>query len=161
MIQKLKMYISEKGLGEETIRYIVVGGLTTLINFVVFALMHEVMRIDVTISNVTSISISIIFAYIANKLAVFMSHCKTRSELMLEFVKFVGSRLFTMVLEVGIVLLFAEILKINATLGKAVSVVLVVIINYFISKLIVFKRSHPSDKTPEVLQESDPDTHET
>ena len=138
-MRKIIGYVFGKGLGGETIRYIIVGGLTTLVNFCMFALMHEIIGIDVTVSNVTSISISIIFAYIANKRIVFMRRSNTSGELAQEFAKFVGSRLFTMALEVGAVLLFVNVLEHNAMIGKVVSQVLVIIVNYVISKAIVFR----------------------
>jgi len=140
IIQKITKFIFGKGLGGETIRYIAVGGLTTLINFGLFVVMHEALHIDSTISNVTSISVSILFAYVTNKLIVFNSHHETRNALFLEFVKFVGSRLFTMALEIGVVLLFDSVLGLSATLGKVVSQVLVIATNYVVSKLLVFRR---------------------
>ena len=141
MIKKIREFILGKGIGGESIRYLIVGGLTTLVNFSVFVLMHEVLGFDDFVSNMVSIPLSILFAYVANKLFVFNWRCATRTELFLEFVKFVGSRLLTMALEVGAVRLSVSVLHINATLGKAVSQVLVVILNYIISKLLVFRRS--------------------
>ena len=125
----------------EEIRYLFVGGATTLVNFALFTLMHEIMMIDLTISNVTSIAISIIFAYVANKKIVFRRRSGSQQELAVEFAKFVGSRLFTMVVEVGTVWLFAEVLLWNALLGKAISQVIVIVLNYIISKLIVFRKT--------------------
>ena len=139
VVRKTVDFIRRKGLDREEVRYVFVGGLTTLVNFGVFAVMHRIMKIDVTVSNVTSISVSILFAYIANKLVVFKRHCDTQAELVLEFIKFVGSRLFTMAIEIGAVWLFVEVLTLNALIGKAVSQVLVIILNYIISKLIVFR----------------------
>jgi len=133
-------FVRRKWLVREEVRYIIAGGLTTLVNFVVFALMHRIIRIDVTVSNVTSIFISILFAYVVNKHFVFKRFCNTGAELVMEFIKFVGSRLFTMVVEVGAVWLFVEVLVLNALIGKAVSQVIVIILNYIISKLIVFRR---------------------
>ena len=138
-IKKIIDYVFGKKLGGETIRYLIVGVMTTLINFGLFELMHEIMDIDVTVSNVTSISVSIIFAYFANKLVVFRYRSETTAALVLEFLKFVGSRLFTMALEVGLVALFYYILGQDAWLGKAVSQVLVIIANYIISKALVFR----------------------
>ena len=135
-------FIRGKGLRHEGVRYVIVGGLTTLVNFGLFALMHEIMGIDDTISNVSSISVSIIFAYIANKLIVFKHHCNSVKELAQEFFKFIGSRLFTMALEVGFVWVFVRVFEANAMLGKAASMVLVVILNYIISKLIVFRSTN-------------------
>jgi len=141
MWHKVKEYVFGKGLGGETIRYLIVGGLTTLVNFSLFVLMHEALGIDSTLSNVTSISVSVLFAYVANKLVVFRRRSSALSQLVIEFLKFVGSRLFTMALEIGVVLMFDGALGWNATLGKAISQVLVISGNYAISKLIVFKRS--------------------
>jgi len=138
-VKKITDYVFGKGLGGETVRYLIVGGLTTLVNFSLFVLMHEIMDIDVTISNVTSISVSILFAYIANKLVVFRQRTDSPAQLAIELIKFVGSRLFTMALEIGTVLIFDSVLGWNATLGKAISQVLVIVANYLISKLIVFR----------------------
>ena len=128
-----------KLFAREGIRYLFAGGMTTVVNFSVFAIMYEIIGIDDTISNVTSISISIVFAYIVNKQFVFSHRCNSIKELAQEFFKFVGSRLFTMAVEVGGVWFFVRMLEVNAMLGKAVSQVVVVILNYIISKLIVFR----------------------
>jgi putative flippase GtrA len=137
MKEKVRALLSG-GLGGEAFRYIIVGGLTTLINFGVFALMTKILDIGVTVSNVTSISISILFAYITNKLIVFRRRCDTWAELALECVKFIGSRLVTMAVEVGCVMLFVDVFGQDELIGKAEAVVIVVILNYVISKLIVF-----------------------
>ena len=139
LVRKIVKYVFGKDIGAETIRYIFVGGMTTLVNYGLFELMHGIMGIDVTISNVTSISVSIIFAYITNKLIVFRRHSDSLSALAIEFCKFVGSRLFTMALEIGAVFLFFNILGLDARLGKIVALVIVIIVNYIISKAIVFR----------------------
>ena len=157
-------FARRKGLDREGIRYLIVGGLTTALNFCLFALICAIIGIDVTASavtsitdpvlfagetsistpillaNVASITASILFAYFMNKLVVFKRHCNTRTELALEAVKFFGSRLFTMAVEIGSVWLFIETLMLNVLLGKAASQVIVIILNYLISKLIVFRR---------------------
>ena len=145
-MRRLMEYILGRGLGAESIRYIIVGAMTTLVNFSLFELMTFVIGIDVTVSNVTSISVSIIFAYVANKLVVFRMRSGSFATLVFEFIKFVGSRLFTMALEVGAVLLFFNMLGYDARLGKVAAQVLVVIANYVISKVIVFRRATPQTR---------------
>ena len=142
LARRIIKYVFGKDPGGEAIRYIIVGGLTTLVNFGLFTLMYEVAGIDANISNIISISVSILFAYVTNKLFVFKQRTDTFNALAIEFFKFTGSRLFTMALEIGIVALFNDILHWNATLGKAISQVFVIIANYFISKLIVFRKSN-------------------
>lgn len=139
MVRKVIDFIKGKGLGGEAIRYVIVGVMTTLVNFCLFALMTKVLKIDVTVSNVTSISVSIIFAYITNKLIVFRRRSSSAAGLAFEFVKFAGSRLFTMALEIGAVLLSVSVLGLDELIGKAASQILVIILNYIISKIIVFK----------------------
>ena len=141
LIQRIVKYVFGKDLGGETIRYVVVGAITTLVNYGLFELLFSVAGLGVTVSNVTSIFTSIVFAYIANKLIVFRRKSDCFSALALEFCKFVGSRLFTMALEVGAVELFYTVLGHDARLGKIAAQVLVIIANYLISKLIVFRKS--------------------
>ena len=138
-VRKLVEYVFGKTVGAETIRYIFVGGLTTLVNFGLFTLLTRIFHIEVTASNLFSISVSIIFAYITNKLIVFRHQSSSFAGLSLEFLKFVGSRLFTMALEVGIVHVFFYTFGYDALLGKVLANVLVVIANYIISKLVVFR----------------------
>ena len=137
-------YVREKRLDREAMRYLIVGVLTTLINFGIFTLMHEIAKIDYNVSNVTSLSVSVVFAYITNKLIVFKRRCDTMAELAYEFIKFIGSRLVTIALEIGAVWLFVEELTLNALVSKGVILVVVVILNYIISKLIVFRKTKPA-----------------
>ena len=145
LINKMMEYVFGKQLAAETIRYIIVGGMTTLVNFGMFELLYHVLGIQVTVSNVTAIAVSILFAYFANKFVVFRRRSDSFRDLMGEFGKFIGSRLFTMALEVGVVELFYNVIGIDARLGKIAAQILVIIANYLISKLIVFKKTPPPD----------------
>lgn len=127
-------------LFSEAFRYLVVGGLTTLVNLAVFALLTEVLHWNVTLSNVISIFTSILFAYVTNKIFVFRSHCATFGALIIECAKFIGARLATMAIEVGGVFLTVNIIGQQPMIGKLETQVIVIIGNYFISKFFVFKR---------------------
>ena len=99
MIEKIeKISMSKK---TEIIRYVIVGGCTTLVNVMMFAFMCKVLYIDVTISNFISVMIAILFAYITNKIFVFQAKCSNFKELLNEASKFIGARLLTMIIEVG------------------------------------------------------------
>ena len=143
-MRKVIDYVREKKLDREAGRYFVVGVLTTLINFGLFTLMHEVMGIDTNVSNVVSLAVSVIFAYVTNKLIVFRRRCDTIAELAMEFLKFIGSRLVTIALEIFAVWLLVENFELNAIISKGAVLVVVVILNYIISKLIVFRKSNPA-----------------
>lgn len=132
----------------EAIRYIIIGVCTTLVNLVLFTLFNYLFDLlgieketSVTVSNILSVILSILFAYITNKKLVFRSHCDSRRELFFEFVKFVGARGITMLVEVGGVFIMFNLIGINEMISKLVTQVIVIIGNYFISKLLVFKNN--------------------
>ena len=143
MVQKQSGRLSRlfEGRRGEVLRYLIIGGCTTLVNFVVFTILVRLFYIDVTISNVTSVIVSILFAYVANKWFVFRSRCSSLSSLFAEFCKFVGARLVTMVIEVGGVYLLVNVIGQDELLGKLETQVVVIVGNYFISKFLVFRQN--------------------
>ena len=126
-------------LTSEGMRYLFIGGCTTLVNLVVYTILCKVVHLNVNISNIISVAVSILFAYVTNKLIVFRSHCSSFGELVLEAVRFIGARLATMVIEVGGVFVLDEIIHQDELVAKLETQVLVVIGNYFISRFIVFR----------------------
>ena len=126
-------------LTSEGMRYLFIGGCTTLVNLVVFTVLCRLVHLDVNISNIISVAVSILFAYIANKLVVFRSHCNSFGELAAECARFIGARLATMVIEVGGVYVLYNIVHQDELIAKLETQVLVVIGNYFISRFIVFR----------------------
>lgn len=128
-----------KIMDSEAIRYIVVGGCTTLVNLFAFTFLCKVIHMDVTISNIISVITAILFAYITNKMFVFQSHCHSLKELWFEFSKFVGARLFTMIIEVGGVFLLFNMIGQDEIIAKLETQIIVLIGNYIISKFLVFK----------------------
>jgi putative flippase GtrA len=130
----------------EGMRYLIIGGCTTLVNLVVYAVLCRVFHLNVNVSNIISIIISILFAYVTNKLIVFRSHCSSLGELAAECGRFIGARLATMVIEVGGVYVLYNIIHQNELIAKLETQVLVVIGNYFISRFIVFRGREKSNK---------------
>ena len=92
--------------------------------------------------NVISIFLAIVFAYVTNKIYVFESETHGMKEMFAEFARFLGGRISTMVIELGGVQLAVWLWPDNGTLlfvAKLITQVLVIVINYFISKFLVFK----------------------
>ncbi len=125
---------------KDKLLYLFFGALTTLVNLVVFYLLTErPWQINVTVGNVISIILAILFAYITNKIWVFNSKTNDAKALFAEFARFVGGRMSTMVIEVGGVFLIFNIMGQPKMLAKLVTQVIVIIGNYFISKFLVFR----------------------
>lgn len=131
---------------DSRIRYLFFGGLTTLVNIVVFGILEGPLGIDYKISNFFSVAFAICFAFVVNKLYVFQSKSKTFGDTVQEFIKFVLGRLVTMVVEVGGVPFCVELLGQPKMVAKIETQVIVVIVNYFISKLFVFKSGSEQNK---------------
>lgn len=92
-------------------------------------------------SNVFSWILAVSFAYFTNKIWVFESRSWKWSALKKEITAFVSCRLATGIMDVLIMLVCVDVMSFHAMMMKLVSNVLVIILNYILSKLIIFKRN--------------------
>jgi putative flippase GtrA len=83
--------------------------------------------------------LSVLFAYITNKLFVFESKSFDAHVLKKEIISFFGCRFFTGVMDVAIMYVTVDLFHSNSTHWKVASNILVIIINYIVSKLVIFK----------------------
>lgn len=118
----------------ETISYLFFGVCTTAINFIVFFLLSPIMAVE--IANIIAWIISVSFAFITNKLFVF----KTKGFIISEVYGFVGARIASLIIDEALLILMVNVLNINALISKIVINVLVIIINYLLSKFFIFKK---------------------
>lgn len=121
----------------DVIRYIFFGGCTTVVNLASFFFLRQA-GLQREIANVISIILAIVFAYVVNSKFVFLDKCETLKDHIRPFCKFVGARLSTMVIEVGGVWFFAEIVHLNDMVGKLIIQFVVMALNYVFSKFLVF-----------------------
>ena len=127
---------------KEVINYLIFGVLTTLVNFVSYFIFAKVFKIDEVISSGLSWLCSVLFAYITNKLFVFESKTTRKREILKEMASFFLSRIVSGALcDVGTFAIMVKVLNINDVVAKLVTQVMVVILNYLLSKLIVFRKS--------------------
>lgn len=122
------------------ILYLIFGGLTTLINIASYSLFYYVAEFSNSISNVYAWVISVIFAYITNKLFVFENQSFALPKLLIEIGAFFSCRLLTGVLDLIIMFLFVDLLALHALTMKVVSNVIVIVLNYVASKFIIFRK---------------------
>lgn len=124
---------------QRTIRYIFFGGCTTLVDIVFYAMFHHFLGIDMSTSNFLSIMIAIVFAYVVNKWFVFQSRTKGFKSTIKEGVSFIGMRLTTMAIQIYGMVLLCSIWGMNDMVAKILIQFVVLILNYIISKVFVFK----------------------
>ncbi len=141
-MNKLKKIINtliKKFATKEVIFYAIFGILTTIVNVATFYILTTFCNIEENVSNIIAIIIAVIFAYITNRKLVFNSKASTVKEYFLEIFKFFSARFFTMIVEFfGFMLLF-NALHIPNIISKLVITILVIILNFFLSKFFAFK----------------------
>lgn len=124
----------------EVVLYLFFGGLTTLVNIAAYALFARALAMDVTLSTVVAWVFSVVFAYLTNRKWVFQSRASGSRAVLCEIGAFFGGRAFSGLLDVGIMFLFAQTLGFNDMIVKILSNVLVIVLNYILSKWIVFRK---------------------
>ena len=125
---------------EEVIKYLIFGGLTTLVSILSYSLFTRLFSINYLISNILSWILSVLFAFITNKIYVFKSKTKDKNEVIDEIIDFIFFRLLSLCIESIILYTFVSILQFNDLVMKLVAQIVVIILNYVFSKLFVFKK---------------------
>ncbi len=122
------------------IAYLFFGVLTTAINIVSYGTACNVLGISNVISTCLAWVLSVLFAYVTNKIWVFDSKTIQLSVILPELASFFGARAFTGLLDLAIMYIGVDVLRGNNMLIKVGSNVIVVILNYILSKMVVFRK---------------------
>ncbi len=140
----IKSFIESK-LSREFILYALFGVGTTAVDYAVSFLLYRT-ELNIHIANTIAWVAAVIFAYITNKIFVFRSKTRRSGALALEIAEFFGGRLLTLALQELIVVLLYDILCVNEYIVKIVASVVVIIINYVICRIVVFKKGGGEDE---------------
>ena len=127
-----------KKIPREIILYGIFGVLTTVVNFLVFKVCADLIKTSTVLSTAVAWFISVVFAYITNRVWVFESKEKNTLK---ESSNFFMCRAGTGILDVIIMYITVDIFFWNKDLMKILSNILVIIINYIASKIFVFKNN--------------------
>ena len=132
---------------EEIIVYLIMGFLATIVSIAVkwgmlYTFLDPTNGIHVQIAVVTSWLVACTFAYFTNRIFVFKSKS---NKIFKEFCKFMGARVFTLLIEMLIMYVFVTLLAMNSDfwvgVWTLVSQAFVIILNYIFSKLFIFKNN--------------------
>ena len=163
-IEKIRLYrfLNEHALfgkifNREVLSYLLFGALTTLVSLVTFWLPDKLFSAIgymgvvhyVTGSpkdyaymeaNVISWICAVAFAFVTNKLFVFESKEWTKGLVLRELASFVGGRIATLFVDLGLMFVLVTLLSVQEMLAKILVQIIIVLLNYIISKWIVFRR---------------------
>lgn len=117
----------------EQLVYLVVGVLTTVVNYVIYGVLTGPMGVHYVVSNVIGWVGAVAFAYFANGRWVFRSVERRGVK---EAAAFVGSRLFSLGLETALLMVMVDALHMDKMLAKLAVAVVVVIVNYLTGRLV-------------------------
>lgn len=139
---------------KELILYVIFGGMTTLVNLITLKAFNMILGDKrYLISNVIAWLVSVIFAYITNKLFVFESKSWKMNVVGKEVFSFFSARVFSLLIEEAGLYLLVDLANLGdktvnvfgvviggIMISKIILAVVVVILNYVFSKLVIFKK---------------------
>lgn len=139
---------------KELITYGVFGVATTVVNFITFKLFNVILGEEYyLLSNVIAWVVSVFFAYFTNKLWVFESKSMKADVVMKELLSFFAARGFSFIIEELGLYLLVDVAKLSdyslnlvyfnlsgTMIAKVLISVVVVVLNYFFSKMFIFRK---------------------
>lgn len=124
---------------KEIVSYLIFGVLTTLINIVSYGILSKILNIDFKLATTIAWIISVLFAFITNKIYVFNSKGTNVWLMIKEFISFIFFRLLSYIVDIGMMIFMVDWMKIDDLVSKIAANVVVVIINYFASRYVIFR----------------------
>ena len=130
----------------EIINYLIFGVLTTIVNIgtkyaLPFTIFDAKNAVELQLAIIISWILAVLFAYITNRKFVFESKNKNKIK---ELISFFSARIATLLLEMFIMWFFITLLKLNSDIYVIIftilTQILVVVGNYILSKIFVFKK---------------------
>ena len=129
-------YVAHK----EILLYVFFGGLTTVLSILSFAVIFEFCGINEHGANIISWVLAVTFAFITNRTWVFKGSPDNNETVLKQAFRFYVGRVFTLFVEEAIIFVFITRLSLAALLVKVNTQLIVLILNYIISKFMIFKK---------------------
>ena len=130
----------------EIILYVFFGGCTTLVNILAYWAATRLLSLSVNGATALAWALSVIFAYVTNRLWVFKSAERAFWGILKEAGRFFLARAATGLMDMGVMYLFVTVWALPDMPVKIASNILVIILNYVFSKLLIFQRKERETK---------------
>lgn len=143
MYKKLMSYVRKywsKFVNRETITYTIAGIMTTIVNFIVYYILCNILEVENLIANTIAWVAAVLFAYIVNAFWVFQSERESILKECIKIIKFFGARILSFFVEQMGMFLFVNGLKFNNLIVKALLAIVVIVLNYLFSKVYIFRK---------------------
>ena len=126
--------------------YALFGGLTLVVSVMSYGFFCTLLAFNELFSNLLSWILAVSFAFFTNRIWVFQSPTNTSREFFHQLLKFFSSRLATLGVEEIILLLFVTIMHLPNMLVKIAAQIIVIILNYILSKKVIFTSKKENSK---------------
>lgn len=123
---------------KEILLYLFFGGLTFIVSIASYVFFDVIFSMNELVANVLSWILAVSFAYVTNRIWVFDASTTTMREFLKQIISFFGGRVATLVIEELILLVFVTLMQFPSVPVKVVAQIMVIVLNYIISKLFVF-----------------------
>lgn len=111
-----------------------------LVSIGTYALFNVNFGINELVANIFSWLITVMFAFLTNRVWVFNSPTKGKIEFIKQMLAFYGGRVVTLVVEEAILFVFITLMNFPSMIIKIIAQIIVIVLNYVISKLVVFNK---------------------
>ena len=127
---------------KEIVLYLLFGGVTFVVSIGSCAFFVSFLKINILCANVFSWILAVSVAFFTNKKWVFENKTElslSKKTLVQEWILFLAGRIITLIIEELIIFLFVTLWNFDSMLIKVMAQIIVIIMNYFISKFMVFR----------------------
>ena len=123
---------------QRIIKFLLVGGFSTVLNYLSFVLLFAVLRVAYIPASIVVYCIGMVLGYFLNRTWSFVSESKAISK---EFVVYLVVYLFSLLLNIFILKMCVETFNISPLIGNVVAIAASTVSNYVGCVLLVFKKN--------------------
>lgn len=139
ILKLLHLKLNEKtvNLLVQIFKFVIVGGIATIIDWIIYYLFYKILNFDPLVANIFSFSVSVIYNYVASVKWVFIvNKSKTKKKMFIEFMIF---SIIGFILTELLLWLFIDLINMNEMISKIVATIIVMIFNFITRKIFLEK----------------------
>ena len=125
---------------KEVLLYLFFGGLTMIVSIGSYAICYLTFVFNALFANIISWILAVLFAFYTNRIWVFRAPTNSVNDFLKQMLSFCSGRIVTLIIEEAILFIFITCMHYNSVGVKIAAQIVVIILNYVMSKLWVFKK---------------------
>ncbi len=125
---------------KEVLLYLFFGGLTFFLAIAVFIFLNPGAGVDPLTANIISWICGVTFSFFTTRKWVFKHETSGISRFVLQMAEFYLARTGTLLLQEVLIFIFVWILSVNSVLVKVCTEIINIVLNYIVSKWIIFTK---------------------